>query len=364
MRRNETGCNDKTDSLLRALDFLEAYSMSESSKCCESGTSLSLDGASPELRQILNQRIRKLEVSMYVITGATGNTGRGIIERLATQRHIMRAIGRSEKRLRYAMAKGADPFVCDLADTDELTRAFEGALAVYVMIPPTLTSPDFRTYQELISDSLASAVEAAGVTHVVSLSSVGADKSEGTGPVVGLHNMEQKLNRISGLNVLHLRAGYFMENTFSQAGSIRSTGNCGGTLRADLKIPMIATRDISAVAADELLNSNFSGQETRELLGQRDISMAEVATILGKVTGQSGVKYAQMSDDQLRPILLQLGMPLDLADLILEMCRAMNTGHMKPLESRNERNTTPTSYETFAKEEFLPHFRQSEKMAA
>jgi uncharacterized protein YbjT (DUF2867 family) len=301
---------------------------------------------------------------MYVITGATGNTGRGIVERLAGHRHVVRAIGRSKERMRFVMAKGAQPYVCDLADTDELTRAFDGALAVYVMIPPTFSGSDFRTYQERISDSLAAAIENAGVTRVVSLSSIGADRSDGTGPVVGLHNLEQKLNRISGLNVLHLRAGYFMENTIAQAGIIRSTGNASGTLRPDLKFPMIATRDISAVAADELLRTDFTGTQTREFLGQRDISMAEVATILGKVTGQSGLKYVQMSDDQARPIMVQFGIPPDLTNLILEMAHAMNTGHMAALEPRSSKNTTATSYETFATDTFLPSFRQSESLAA
>ena len=55
------------------------------------------------------------------------------------------AIGRSRERLRVVEAKGAEAYVCDLADTDELTRAFYGALAVYVMIPPTNESPDFAT---------------------------------------------------------------------------------------------------------------------------------------------------------------------------------------------------------------------------
>jgi uncharacterized protein YbjT (DUF2867 family) len=280
---------------------------------------------------------------------------------------------------------GVEPYVCDLADTDELIRAFDGAEAAYVMIPPTYDplhrmrtggragthvvmpskhGPDFRNYQEHISDSLATAIKEAGVQHVVSLSSIGADKSNGTGPVVGLHSLEQKLNRISGLNVLHLRAGYFMENTFGQAEGIQVSGHCGGTLRPDLKISMIAARDISAVAADELLHRNFSGKQTRELLGKRDISMAEVAAILGKVTGQPGVTYQHMSDDQFRPILVEFGLSLDLADLILEMCSAMNSGHMKPQEPRSLKNTAPTSYETFAVQEFLPRFQQSQKMAA
>jgi uncharacterized protein YbjT (DUF2867 family) len=232
------------------------------------------------------------------------------------------------------------------------------------MIPPTNDSPDYRTYQELIGDSLAKAIDDARVTHAVSLSSIGADKSEGTGPVVGLHNLEQKLNRITRLNVLHLRAGYFMENTFAQAGIIRSTGHAGGPLRPDLKIPMIATRDISAVAADELLNAEFTGKQTRELLGQRDVSMTELATILGKAIGRSGLTYVQMPEDQAHQAMIRFGLSHDLTDLLLEMCRAMNTGHMKALEPRSARNTTPTSYETFAMEEFLPIFQQSEKLAA
>jgi uncharacterized protein YbjT (DUF2867 family) len=280
---------------------------------------------------------------------------------------------------------GVEPYVCDLENTDELIRAFDGAEAAYVMIPPTFDplhrmrtggragihvvipskhGPDFRNYQERISDSLATAIKEAGVPHVVSLSSIGADKSHGTGTVVGLHSLEQKLNRIPGLNVLHLRAGYLMENTFGQAESIRESGHCGGTLRPDLKVPMIATRDISAMAADELLQRKFSGKQTRELHGQRDISMMEVAAILGKVTGQPGIEYQHMSHDQFRPILVEFGLSLDLADLILETLGAMNSGKMNPQEPRSARNTTPTSYETFAAEEFLPRFQQSRKMAA
>jgi uncharacterized protein YbjT (DUF2867 family) len=155
-----------------------------------------------------------------------------------------------------------------------------------------------------------------------------------------------------------------MENTFGQAESIRESGHCGGTLRPDLRIPMIATRDISAVAANELLHRKFSGKQTRELQGQRDISMTEVAAILGKVTGQPGVAYQHISDDQFRPILVEFGLSLDLADLILEMFSAMNSGQVNPQEPRSAKNTTPTSYETFAVEEFLPRFQQSQKMAA
>lgn len=148
-----------------------------------------------------------------------------------------------------------------------LTKAFSGAKAVYAMIPPSMTSPDYRGDQDRAVNAIAEALGQAGVEYVVSLSSVGADKSEGTGPVAGLHYLEQTLNRIPGLHVLHLRPGYFMENTLAQIGIIQTMDISAGPLRPDLTLPMIATRDIGTAAAKALLALDFSVTQTRELLG-------------------------------------------------------------------------------------------------
>ena len=294
---------------------------------------------------------------MYVIAGATGNTGNVVARKLLAQGQKVRAIGRSADRLGPLTAEGAEPFVCDLTDATALVKAFSGARAVYAMIPPSMMSNDFRAYQAKVADAIAHALEQAQVKYAVSLSSVGADKAEGTGPVAGLHYLEQTLNRILELNVLHLRAGYFMENTLAQISIVQTMGITAGALRADLMLPMIATRDIGGAAADELIRLAFKGQQTRELLGQRDITMAEVATIIGKAIGKPDLTYLQLPDEQLRAALTQLGMSLNMANLILEMAGALNSGHMRALETRSEENTTPTSFETFVAEEFLPHYR-------
>jgi uncharacterized protein YbjT (DUF2867 family) len=189
------------------------------------------------------------------------------------------------------------------------------------------------------------------------LSSFGADKSEKTGPVVGLHRLEQKLNRVAGLNVLHLRAGYFMENTLAQIGIIQAMGMIAGPLRPDLKIPMIATRDIGAAAAEALLRLDFRQQQTRELLGERDLSMAEATAIIGRAIDRPTLAYTWLPDEQARPALIQTGMSPSLADLVLEGAAALNSGHWRALETRSPQNSTPTSYETFVAEEFVPRYR-------
>src|ERR1035437_7803612 len=153
---------------------------------------------------------------MYLVTGTTGNTGSVVANRLLAAGKRVRGIGRSIDRLQQLSQQGGAPFVTDLTDTEKLTAAFSGAEAVYVMIPPDPSASDYRAHQYAVIDSISAALERSEVTHVVTLSSIGADKTDGTGPVVGLHRMEERLNRIAGLAVLHLRAGYFMENTLAQ----------------------------------------------------------------------------------------------------------------------------------------------------
>ena len=294
---------------------------------------------------------------MYTITGATGNTGSVIAKTLLAQGQKVRAIGRSAERLQPLTALGAEPFICDITDAATLAKGFAGAQAVYAMIPPDMANSDVRAYQERVTDAIATAIAAAGVKYAVSLSSVGADKTEKTGPVVALNHFEEKLNRIPGLNILHLRAGYFMENTLAQIGIIQMMGSTAGPFRPDLKLPMIAARDIGAFAVELLRKLDFSGHQTRELLGERDLTMAEVTAIIGKAIDKPDLAYAQLPDWQLRIGLTQMGMSESMAILILEMAGALNSGHMKALEPRSALNTTPTSYETFVIQEFVPRFR-------
>jgi uncharacterized protein YbjT (DUF2867 family) len=293
---------------------------------------------------------------MYVIMGASGNTGHTVAENLLAREQKVRVIGRNAAHLKPLAAKGAEIFVADVSDTAALTKAFDQADSAYVMIPPNITSNDPLGYSNRVSDAIAAAVQTAGTKNVVALSSIGADKPSGTGPVLGLHHLEQKLNQISSANVLHLRAAYFMENTLPQVSAIRKMGYSVGPLRPDLKLPMIATRDIGTAAADALLHPTVTGKQTRELLGQRDLSYNEVAAVLGKAIGTPDLKYVQLSDDQARGAMVEMGMSDQAARLLLEMAASLNSGYMLALEPRTRENTTPTSYETFVAETFVPAY--------
>jgi uncharacterized protein YbjT (DUF2867 family) len=294
---------------------------------------------------------------MHVVLGASGNTGHVVAQNLLARKQKVRVVGRNAAHLQAHAAQGAEVFIADVTDAAALTKAFQNADSAYVLIPPNPTSNDPLAYSERVSDAIASALKNAGVKHVVALSSIGADKNQGTGPVVGLHKLEQKLNQIDGANVLFLRAVSFMENTLPQVNVVSTMGFVGGPIRPDLKLPMIATRDIGAVAAEALLRLDFRGKQTQELQGQRDITYNEVAAIIGKAIGKPDLKYKQPPDEQMRPALVQSGMSEPFANLLLEMSASLNSRSMRALEPRTSRNTTPTTYETFVAEVFVPAYQ-------
>ena len=293
---------------------------------------------------------------MIAIVGATGHTGRPAAEALLAKNEKVRVIGRDAKKLEPLVQKGAEAFVGNVEDAASMTKAFDGATAVYLVLPEDISNEDLRAHQEKVSDSYAAAVVNAHVPYVVNLSSIGAQHAEKTGPIVGLHNQEEKLNRVAGLNVLHLRPAYFMENLLMSIPSLRSMGTLPGGLTSDMPMPWIATKDIGAYAATRLAARDFSGSSTQELHGQRDISMKEAASIVGKAIGKPNLGYMQVPFMMLEPALVQMGLPKKTAALLIEMWKGANAGLVVPEEQRSAKNTTPTTIESFVTEVFAPAY--------
>jgi len=294
---------------------------------------------------------------MYTIFGATGNIGSVITKVLLEKGEQVRVVGRNAGKLQKYVQKGAEAVVGDVSDEAAMTQALSGARAAFLMIPPDPASPDYRAEQDRISDSIAAAVKKSALQYAVNLSSFGAQAETGTGPISGLHRFEKKLNAIEKLNVLHLRPAYFLENHLNSVNMIQMMGMIGGALKADLRMPQIATRDIGAFAAERLLKLDFNAKQTHELLGQRDLSMHEVAAVIGRGIGKADLRYAQFPYDQVEQFLLQMGTPAKTASYFTEMFHGINEGIVVATEPRSAENTTPTSIETFVKDVFLPAYQ-------
>jgi uncharacterized protein YbjT (DUF2867 family) len=292
---------------------------------------------------------------MYVILGATGHTGSAAVKALLRAGHKVRAVARDAYKLAPLEALGAEPVLADVGDAAAIAKAFAGAKAAYVMVPPQAKAPDFLAAADLITTALTEAAKTSGISHVVLLSSIGAQHREKTGPILAVHAFEEKLKKVLRLNALFLRPTVFMENFLLMIPLVHSMGFLAGGVRGDQKMPMIAAQDIGEYAAKSLLALDFSGFSTRELLGQRDLSYDDVAVAIGSGLGKK-LSYQRFPAFMVEQAMKQMGMPKKTASLMGELNEAVNDGLLNPQEPRTAANTTPTSIETFVQEVFVPAY--------
>jgi uncharacterized protein YbjT (DUF2867 family) len=284
----------------------------------------------------------------YVITGATGNTGKPLAHALLDAGKSVRIITRDAAKAQDLVDKGAVLVLGSSTDPAVLNAAFAGATAVYFMIPPNGSAPDFRAYQAAAAQAAAEALQANRVPYAVTLSSVGAHLPEGAGVVQGLQIMESTLNALSETHVLHLRPGYFMENLLGQIGGIKAQGALAAAVNADKPFRMIATQDIAAYAAQRLLALDWSGTGNfQHLIGPGDVSYSEVTGLIGEAIGRSDLAFYQVSPADFHNFITNVwGASTNFADNMVEFTKALNDGRIEE-KARLDALHAPTTIQEF-----------------
>lgn len=286
---------------------------------------------------------------MYVLMGANGNITSKAAGILLAQGAPVRVIGRRPENLAPLRAAGAAIALGDAADAQFLTEAFSGADAVYVMIPPNYASLQPGAEQDRIGEAISKALAASRVARAVNLSSGGAHLPAGTGPIAGLYRQEQRLNQLQGIDVLHLRPGYFFENHLTAAGVIKALGVYPSMERSDVPVPMIATQDIAAVVAHELQTPGQAGRKRLlHLQAPRLYTMQESAAILGAAIGKPELKHVQADPAQAKAGLVQHGISPAVAELFEEMAHALSDGSIAEGFVTGPTETARTTLEDFA----------------
>ncbi|MGE5680075.1 MAG: NAD(P)H-binding protein [Bacillota bacterium] len=288
--------------------------------------------------------------NIYVIAGATGNTGHLIAENLLDNGKKVLAIARNQDKLKTLIGKGAKILAGDIMDTEFLKKSLKEATAAYLLIPPSYQQKDFRAYQNKVTESFVNALEGSAVKYIVALSSIGGHMKKGAGVVQGLHDFEEALKKLKDINILILRPGYFMENFFGSIEMIKNMHVLGSPTKADVPVPMVATRDIAEIASNHLLKLDFSGTVVQYVLGPRDMTFNEAASVLGKAIGVNDLKYVQFPYEDAKKAIVQSGLSESTAEAFVDLSRAFNSGEALNDHVRTFENTTPTSLEDFAKE--------------
>jgi uncharacterized protein YbjT (DUF2867 family) len=288
---------------------------------------------------------------MITVMGATGRTGSRICQTLLQAGVSVCALGRNAERLAPLAAAGAQIAVGEPHDAAFLSEAFRGADAIYTLLAYAPDTEDYRNQQAAQGEAILAAIRSSGVRHVVFISSVGAEVPAGTGPIISMHDQEQRLATLPPeVNVLTLRVGALFENLYAALPIVRAYDCYSDAVAPDVPVPMIATADVADAASRALLARDWHGRVVRELLGERDVSYAQATHALGAAIGKPDLPYVQMTPEELIGALREGGCSASVAACYAELAEAINSGLVRAHEPRSLTNTTATSIEVFAQE--------------
>ncbi len=292
-----------------------------------------------------------MKTKKFAVMGATGKIGQVIVEELLKRGHKVRAIGRDPKKLFELKKKGAEVCATAFDASNILSKAFHGVDAVFCMLPPAYEQDNFSEYHDKVIEAVSNAVVSAKVSHLVSLSSIGAHLSAGVGPVNGLYRFEQSLNKIKGINVVHLRPGYFMENFFWSQESIAQSSTVLSAIKKDAPLPMVASHDVATKACEFLEGLDFKGPSAFEFSGPEDLTMEQATKYLAQAYGKP-IAYVQIAAEDQEKGMLNAGMKPAISKLMVELQVGVNSRKFAPTQDLTAKNRGTTKFSDFAKRFF------------
>lgn len=261
------------------------------------------------------------------LTGSLGNITKPLAKILVAKGYEVKIISSNADRTKEIKALGAIPLIGSVTDIAFLTAAFTGADAVYTMVPPNFAAPKFRAYISEIGENYAAAIQASGVKKVVNLSSVGADLPGGTGPIAGLHDVENTFAALDGVAIKHLRAGYFYINFLANIDMVKHASILGSNFGADAKLVLVHPNNIAEVVAEELEN-DFTGKSVRYVASDDESTPADVAKALGSAVGNEALPWIEFSDEDAFNGMTGAGLPEEIAKNYVEMGDAIRSNKL------------------------------------
>ena len=260
---------------------------------------------------------------MFVVIGATGNTGSVVVETLLNRKQPVRVVVRSADKGAQWKAKGADVVVATLDDVPSLVAVFTGAKGVYLLVPPNYGAEAWLADQRARMDRAAEAVQKSEIPHVVFLSSVGGHIAGGTGPIRAASYGEHALGCVAKRLTI-LRPCYFMDNWAPMIGAVKAEGILPTFIAPQAKIPMISTKDIGRIGAEQLIAGGY-GKQLVEMAGPAEYSPNDVAAVLGQLLGKPvTTQHAPLS--AVVPTFKSFGFSDEAANLFEEMYTAFSKG--------------------------------------
>lgn len=289
-----------------------------------------------------------------VVTGSLGNISKPLTRELVEKGHSVTVISSKPDRKKEIENIGANAAIGSIDNAGFLASTFKGADIVYLMEPPFhFADPkaDTETLWKNIARSYVQAIQQAGVTKAIHLSSIGAHTDKGVGILSTHHHVENILRELpDSVSIKFMRPVGFYGNLLANVNVIKQLSKgfigavialqyygIGGLLSGkrgviaanyggDVINLLVSPIDIAAVIAEEI-EKPFDGRTIRYIASE-ELTCSEVARILGEAIGKPYLKHGKISDKMLTNAIIKQGMSEKLAKGIVEMGIAGRTGKL------------------------------------
>jgi uncharacterized protein YbjT (DUF2867 family) len=222
-------------------------------------------------------------VMRIAVVGATGRIGAKLTHTLLSAGHQVKALSRGGPALDALARCGAEPFLGSFdTGSGELGRFFQDADAAFLMVKSDWNN--LHGHYSEVALRFFDALRDSPVKLAVSLTAMGSDVRGSTGHFQPFYQLDQILNRLQTVDLVHLRAGWFMENLFAWTDAVARHGRIGWSLAPDVKTPWVATEDIADLAAREITSPTGQHHVIREI--GTNYTMSEVTAIMGTEIGR------------------------------------------------------------------------------
>lgn len=288
------------------------------------------------------------------VVGATGRIGAPLTRTLLSAGHAVRALSRGGPALDALVELGAKPFHGSFdTGAGELDRFFQDVDAAFLMVKTDWSN--LHGHYPTVALRFFDALRDSPVKLAVSLTGMGSAVSGSTGHFQGFHILDQILNRLGNLDLVHLQGGWFMENLFAWTDAVATHGRIGWSLDPSVKTPWVAVQDIADLAAKELTNPTGQHRLVREL--GLDFTMPEIAAVIGREIGRK-VEYRFV--DRTRPeVETEFRRRFGTLEKWLDDNQTMDALNDGRVRFHDARPALPTTMEAFVRDVWMPRYRQA-----
>jgi len=258
---------------------------------------------------------------MFAVTGITGQVG-GVVARVLLAAGLdVRGVVRDPVKGEEWVSQGCEVAVAEMNDAVALARAFDGADAVFILLPPNFDpEPGFPESKAAIA-ALSDALTVSMPKRVVCLSTIGAHATQPN--LLQQLGMMERAFGLLPMPVACLRAGWFMENAASDLELALASDVIPSFLYPlDKPVPMVATADVGRMAAS-LLCQNWTGHRIIELEGPHRTTPNEVAEVFSRLFGKD-VRMEHVARDTWESLFMSQGMKNPLPRI--QMLEGFNEG--------------------------------------